>query len=103
MSVSAGHLTLLTRSKDLTIGQMDVLSDVLTAVQLTGAVFFDVEAFSPWVGATPHVERFRSAVMPNAEHIIAFHVVLTGSCWAEVPDSVRPTLLKAGDLVSCPL
>jgi AraC-like DNA-binding protein len=83
--------------------QMDVLSDVLTAIQLTGAVFFDIEAFSPWVGVTPHVEQFRSAVMPNAEHVIAFHVVLAGSCWAEVPDVAPPTRLNARDLVVVPM
>jgi AraC-like DNA-binding protein len=82
---------------------MDVLSDVLNAVQLSGAVFFDVEAFSPWVGATPHVERFRSAVMPNAEHVIAFHIILNGSCWAEIPDCVPPTRLRDGDLVVFPM
>ena len=82
---------------------MDVLSDVLTAVQLTGAVFFDVEAYSPWVGVTPHIECFKSAVMPNAEHIIAFHIVLSGSCWAEVPDCFPPAQLQAGDLVVIPM
>ena len=82
---------------------MDVLSDVLTAVQLNAAVFFDVEAYSPWVGVTPHAERFKSAVMPNAEHIIAFHIVLSGSCWAEVPDCLPPAQLQAGDLVVVPM
>ena len=35
---------------------MDVLSDVLRSVRLTGAVFFDMEAHSPWVGTTPRSE-----------------------------------------------
>ena len=35
---------------------MDVLSDVLRSVRLTGAVFFDMEADSPWVGITPRSE-----------------------------------------------
>ena len=82
---------------------MDVLSDVLTAVQMTGAVFFDVEAFSPWVSVSPHAELYRRAVMPNAEHVIAFHVVLAGSCWAELPAAVPPTRLNAGDLVVIPM
>jgi AraC-like DNA-binding protein len=82
---------------------MDVLSNVLNAVQLTGAVFFDVEAFSPWVAVTPKADRFRAAVMPDAEHIISFHIILAGSCWAEMPDSVPATLLTAGDLVVIPL
>ena len=32
---------------------MDALSDVLQAVRLTGAVFFDVDASAPWVAETP--------------------------------------------------
>ena len=82
---------------------MDVLSDVLSAVRLTGAVFFDVEAFSPWVSRTPRAESFRRAVMPDAEHVIAFHVVMVGSCWAELPDVMPPMRLDAGDFVVLPM
>ena len=32
---------------------MDALSDVLRAVRLTGAVFFDVPASAPWVAESP--------------------------------------------------
>ena len=35
---------------------MDVLSDVLGAVRLTGALFFDVDASSPWVVETPKMD-----------------------------------------------
>jgi len=31
----------------------DVLSDVLSAVRLTGAVYFDFGLSSPWVAETP--------------------------------------------------
>ncbi|RYE37672.1 MAG: AraC family transcriptional regulator, partial [Hyphomicrobiales bacterium] len=33
---------------------MDILSDVLRAVRLSGALFFDIRASSPWVGASPN-------------------------------------------------
>jgi len=32
---------------------MDALSDVLRAVRLSGAFFFDVNACGPWVAETP--------------------------------------------------
>ena len=38
---------------------MDVLSDVLLSVRLTGAVFFDVEARSPFAAETPGGETDR--------------------------------------------
>lgn len=82
---------------------MDVLSDVLTAVQLTGAIFFDLEAFTPWVSATPNAETFKHLAMPNADHVIAFHVVMAGSCWAELPGVAAPTQLAAGDLIVVPM
>jgi AraC-like DNA-binding protein len=82
---------------------MDVLSDVLRAVRLTGAIFFDVEAAEPWVAQTPDVARFAHSVMPEAEHVIVFHIVSRGSCWSELVDgSISPVRLSAGDLVVMP-
>ena len=54
---------------------MDVLSDVLSAVRLTGAVFFDVDASPPWCGVSPGVERIARRVMPDAEHVSLFHAI----------------------------
>ena len=45
---------------------MDVLSDVLRAVRLTGAIYFDVDAGSPWVGESPGTAEIAAAVMPEA-------------------------------------
>ena len=60
---------------------MDVLSEVLRAVRLTGAVFFDVEARSPWAAATPDVATIKRMVMPDSEHVMVFHVLTHGSVW----------------------
>ena len=51
---------------------MDVLSDVLRAVRLTGAVYFDIDASSPWVGASPDTARIAASVMPGVEHVVYF-------------------------------
>jgi AraC-like DNA-binding protein len=82
---------------------MDVLSDVLRAIRLTGAVFFDMEAHSPWVGTTPASELIAGLVHPGAEHIICFHAVTAGSCWVGLADgSLPPMHLNAGDIVIIP-
>ena len=82
---------------------MDVLSDVLAAVRLTGAVFFDIEAGDPWVGESPGTVEIAAAIMPEAEHIISFHIVLAGGCWAAVADgSLPPVWIGAGDVVVFP-
>jgi AraC-like DNA-binding protein len=82
---------------------MDVLSDVLAAVHLTGAIYFDIDASSPWVGESPGTARIASAVMPGAEHIISFHAVMSGSCWAAIGDgSLPPLRMNAGDVIVFP-
>jgi AraC-like DNA-binding protein len=79
---------------------VDVLSDVLRAVRLTGAVFFDVEACEPFVATTPAAEKLVASVMPEAEHLIMFHAITSGGCWAELEDgSAPPVRLAAGDIV----
>ena len=83
---------------------MDVLSDVLSAVRLTGAIFFDHHVQGPFAGASPASEAIAAKVMPGAEHVIQFHAVLSGLCWTaliEDPASSRP--LEAGDIVIYPM
>jgi AraC-like DNA-binding protein len=82
---------------------MDVLSEVLRAVRLTGAIYFDVTAHAPWVAETPPVARICGEVMPEFEHVIAFHIMLDGWCWAHLADdSAQPIRLAAGDAVLFP-
>lgn len=82
---------------------MDVLSDVLLAVRLTGAVFFDVDAGAPFATETPSIATIGERVLAGPQHVISFHVVTEGTCWAEVVDrSDRPVALSAGDMVVFP-
>ncbi len=82
---------------------MDVLSDVLLAVRLTGAVFFDVDARSPFATETPTVAAIGERVLAGPQHVISFHVVTEGTCWAEVVDrSDHSVSLSAGDMVVFP-
>ena len=59
----------------------DALSDVLSAVHLSGSVFFDVTAKSPWVAEAPPAAQIANEVTPGAQHAIEYHVVTRGSCW----------------------
>jgi len=82
---------------------MDVLSDVLRAVRLTGALFFDVDAGTPWVGESPSTATIAATMMPEAEHVISFHAVISGSCWVALTDgSMPPERLDAGDVAIFP-
>src|SRR5215813_13377264 len=79
----------------------DTLSDVLRAVRLRGAVFSYVHATSPWVVETPHAREIIPAIMPGAEHLIAFHAVVEGSCWGGLPGE-RPVQLSERDVILFP-
>jgi AraC-like DNA-binding protein len=82
---------------------MDVLSDILLAVRLEGAVFFDITARSPFVAQSPPTDAIAARVAADAEHVIAFHVVTSGSCWVEAVDEPEaPVLLQAGQMVIFP-
>jgi AraC-like DNA-binding protein len=83
---------------------MDVLSDVLAAVRLTGAIFFDHHFRFPFAGASPPTSVIGDNVMPGSEHVIAFHAVLSGSVWAALTDDPASSVrLEAGDVVILPM
>jgi AraC-like DNA-binding protein len=79
----------------------DVLSDVLRAVRLTGAVYFDFELSSPWVAEAPPSEEIAAKVMPGAERVIEYHVIARGSCWGHAVGAA-PVRLLEGDLIMFP-
>lgn len=82
---------------------MDVLSDLLQSVRLTGAIFFNVRAGRPMVAETPPISAIRDSVMPGWAHVIPFHIMLRGSCWAELIDGSAPAEeLSEGDIAIYP-
>jgi AraC-like DNA-binding protein len=82
----------------------DALSDVLSAVHLSGSVFFDVAAKSPWVAEAPPSAKIANEVTPGAQHAIEYHVVTQGSCWISLVDggAFEPVKLEAGDIAVIP-
>ena len=79
----------------------DALSDVLRAVRLKGATFFDVEARDPWVAEAPAAARVAPYIMPGVEHVIEYHVITEGSCYGGLLDEA-PCVLSAGDILVFP-
>jgi len=79
----------------------DTLSDLLRAVRLHGAVFYYVKGYPPWVVENPHVREMIPAIMPGAEHMIEFHALVNGSCWAGIIGE-PPIRLEPGDVVLFP-
>jgi AraC-like DNA-binding protein len=80
---------------------MDAFSEVLSAVKLKGALFFNAEFASPWGLAAPRSDFLAPALLPGAEHLIIFHLLIEGSAFVQLDDG-RPIGLSAGDIVIFP-
>jgi AraC-like DNA-binding protein len=79
----------------------DALSEVLRAVRLTGAVFYDVHTSSPWVAEAPAARAIAHHVMPGAQHVIEYHVIHEGTCWGGIAGE-EPVRLEPGDVIAFP-
>jgi AraC-like DNA-binding protein len=80
---------------------VDPLSDVLRAVRLDGAYFYLVEATGPWAVAARAAEELKREVLPGAEHLISYHLLLEGECWGGPRDGpLMP--MRAGDVILFP-
>lgn len=80
---------------------VDVLSDVLRCVRLTGSMLFLVDAHPPWMSWAPKTEAFRRVVLPAAQHLISYHIVTQGGCWAGLRDA-PPERFDTGDVLVVP-
>jgi AraC-like DNA-binding protein len=76
----------------------DALSDVLRTVRLTGATFFDVVARDPWCAEQPTREMVLPKVLPGAEHLISYHLVTEGRCFAGIVDQEQ-FAVEAGEVI----
>jgi AraC family transcriptional regulator, alkane utilization regulator len=80
---------------------MDPLSEVLSTVRLTGAVFLDLELRAHGSYLTAPARKIADVLMPDADHIVPFHLVTEGSLYAGLIDG-EPVKLHAGDLILFP-
>jgi len=76
----------------------DILSDVLRTVRLRGALFYQVNGGRTWAAEAPPAREIASAVMPGADHVMEYHVVTRGHCWAAIVGQ-PPVRLETGDVV----
>ncbi|WHZ22863.1 MAG: Transcriptional regulator, AraC family [Nitrospira sp.] len=81
---------------------MDVLSEVLKAVKLDGAVFFTGEFAAPWCAREPDAGTMASCLPTHANHVIIFHLLLEGRGYARIEQDDRTMPVTAGDIVMFP-
>jgi AraC-like DNA-binding protein len=80
---------------------MDTLSDVLRGVRLRGAVFFHVSGNGDWAAEAPPACEIAPLLMHGVEHVMEYHALAEGSCWAGIPGQAA-VRLSAGDVVMFP-
>jgi AraC-like DNA-binding protein len=81
---------------------MDVLSEVLKAVKLDGAVFFNGEFSAPWCTREPDSDTMASYLSSSPKHVFIFHLVTEGQCYWREKEGGRAVPLKAGDIIIVP-
>jgi len=79
----------------------DTLSDLLHGVRLRGAVFFYVSGHRGWAAEAPHGRDIAPLMARGIDHVIEYHVVARGSCWAGIPGGAS-VQLSTGDIVLFP-
>ena len=70
---------------------MDLLSDILSRLQVEGTLYFRTSFTSPW-----------SIRVPSYQNVARFHFVHKGCCFVRVKDLPDAVLLEQGDLIIIP-
>jgi AraC-like DNA-binding protein len=78
---------------------MDPLSDLLRVVRLDGAYFFAVEAAGPFSVETVAARELSPRILPDAEHLISYHVLTEGRCYGGVLGEDQVELVPGDVLV----
>ena len=70
---------------------MDVLSDILSRMQVAGTLYFRTSFTSPW-----------SIRVPSFKDVARFHFAHKGACFVRVNSSSETVLVEQGDLIIVP-
>lgn len=82
-------------------GEGDPLSDILETIRLQGALFFLWTPCWHYVEDVPDGQQFGDLILPGADRIVSYHIVLEGPCWASVAGQ-EPVRLDSGDILLVP-
>jgi AraC-like DNA-binding protein len=81
---------------------MDALSEALTAVRMTGAIYYSMECSAPWGFSVPQLsDRFAKILAPDAERIVAYHLITEGEAMVQFGDE-EPIAIRAGEILILP-
>ena len=80
---------------------MDVLSEVLRVVRLSGAIHFCGDFTQPWAFSTSPPEMLAARLKVPEGSVTPFHVCIDGSCWV-TSGKLPPIRIETGDVIIFP-
>lgn len=80
---------------------MDVLSDTLRVVRLTGAVFLNARLTAPWAVVTNSPGDLARYLRLPSDCVALFHILVEGQCWCSISGQA-PVRMRAGDAILLP-
>lgn len=81
---------------------MDVLSNVLQVIRLSGSIQFCHHLSAPWSIKTPPADELAAALNAESQRIASFHIVAEGKGWVEIEGSQTPQPFDQGDVILIP-
>lgn len=78
----------------------DLLSDALSHVRLSGAIYLRGDYSAPWAFDSPECHEVIEILAPGAQRLIIFHIVREGRCWISARG--QRLELEAGDVAVLP-
>jgi AraC-like DNA-binding protein len=80
---------------------MDVLSETLRVVRLSGAVFLNMRLAAPWAAESEPPELIAQYLRLPSDCVALFHILVRGQGWFHAP-GYAPVLLEPGDAILFP-
>jgi AraC-like DNA-binding protein len=80
---------------------MDALSEALSSVRMTGAIFFDAICTAPWGFAVPAMKEVAHVLAPGTERLVGYHLVAEGRAVVRL-EGAADVPVAAGDIVIFP-
>lgn len=79
----------------------DALSEALSSIRVTGAIFADALCTAPWGFAVPAMARIAHVLAPGTECVVGYHLVCEGKALVQLAGTADVPL-TAGDIVIIP-
>ena len=80
---------------------MDALSEALSSVRMTGAIFYDAICTAPWGFTVPRMQDVAHVLAPGTECLVGYHLVAEGRAVSRIEGGAE-VALAAGDVVIVP-